>query len=221
MAVVLTELLIGDDPAAWSAAGFTVADDRTNLGSVSIRLAGAGERRGILGWTLAGLDGVTDIDGLPTTSLPGDTAQDQAAPSSDPTPHSNGVVALDHVVVASPDLERTTSSLEALGIEARRARDTGTAESPRRQIFFWLGEPILELVGPAQPTGDGPSRIYGLACTVDDIDATAAELGDRVGRVKDAVQPGRRITTLRHKDLDMSVPIAFMSPHVAVSSPDA
>ena len=35
---------------------------------------------------------------------------------------------------------------------------------------------------------------------------------EHLGKVKDAVQPGRRITTLRHKELDMSVATAFMSP---------
>ncbi|MDZ7679044.1 MAG: hypothetical protein U5K29_10880 [Acidimicrobiales bacterium] len=216
MAVTLTELIIGDEPEAWEAAGFSVDGDRTTLGSVQVRFA-PGRERGVHRWTLAGLDdGFTgDLDGLATTAAPN-------PPTSDPAivEHPNGTVALDHLVVATPDLDRSIGALEAAGLEARRTREAGTADAPRRQVFFWLGEPILELVGPPEPRGDGPATIWGLACTVADIDATAAELGDRVGRVKDAVQSGRRITTLRHRDLDISVPIAFMSAHVPAGASD-
>ena len=41
---------------------------------------------------------------------------------------------------------------------------------------------------------------------------TAGSLGDRLGRIKDATQPGRRIATLRHDACGLTVPIAFMSP---------
>jgi hypothetical protein len=47
--------------------------------------------------------------------------------------------------------------------------------------------------------------------TVVDIDATAAYFGDRTAPVKEAVQPGRRITTLRHREFGMSVPTALIS----------
>jgi hypothetical protein len=33
-----------------------------------------------------------------------------------------------------------------------------------------------------------------------------------LGHIKDAVQPGRRIATLRHRDVGMSVATAFMTP---------
>jgi hypothetical protein len=35
--------------------------------------------------------------------------------------------------------------------------------------------------------------------------------GDRTSPVKDAVQPGRRITTLRHREFGLSVPSAMIS----------
>lgn len=211
MAAALTELVVGDDPSSWRAAGFTVEDDRVLVGSVHLRLVGSTDGRGIVGWAMSGLDADTAIDGLPTTAAP-------PAIDRPPAVHANGVVAFDHLVLLSPDLDRTTAALAEVGIEPRRRRDVGTDAEPRQQVFFWIGEPILELVGPRQPSGDGPSRFFGLALTVDDIDATAADLGDAVGRVKDAVQPGRRIATLRHRDLGLSVPVAFMSAHVR---PDA
>lgn len=213
---MLTELIVGDDPATWKDAGFNVDGDHSRIGSVIVRLVGTAAGRGIRGWHLAGLsepDASGDpptLDGLPTTHQA--DVEGVEADADDPS-HPNGVRAIDHVVVASPDLGRTVATFESHGLEARRVRDVGTPDSPRQQVFFWIGQPILELVGPTTPSGDGPARFYGLALTSDDLDATAAYLGERVGRVKDAVQPGRRIATLRHRDLDISVPIAFMSAH--------
>jgi hypothetical protein len=43
--------------------------------------------------------------------------------------------------------------------------------------------------------------------SVADIDATASFFGDRTAPVKDAVQPGRRITTLLHHEFGMSGPV--------------
>jgi len=120
--------------------------------------------------------------------------------------HPNGVVAIDHVVVTSPDPARTIAALQAVGLEPRRTRDHGVM----RQTFFRLGPVILELVGPPAPDGDGPARFWGIAFTVADLDATARYLGDRLGTVKDAVQPGRRIASLR-KEAGLAVPMAFMS----------
>ena len=62
-----------------------------------------------------------------------------------------------------------------------------------------------------EPSGDGPAGFVGLAYTVADLDALPARYGEGLGRVKDAVQPGRRIATLRHRAFDMSVATAFMS----------
>lgn len=201
MAVALTDLVIGDEPSAWAAAGFTVEGDRTRLGQVTLCFE-PGERRGVLAWMLAGAEG-GDLDGIATAA--------SAEPAGTTVDHPNGVSTLDHVVVATPDLERTVAALTAAGLEERRRRDVGGG---RQQVFFWLGEPILELVGPVEPAGDGPARVWGLALTCPDLDATVASLGDAVGAAKDAVQPGRRIATLRHKALDISVPIALMTPHV-------
>lgn len=210
MGVELTELVVGDDPAAWERAGFAVEGDVTWVGGVRVRLTGAADGRGVRSWGFAAPppDG---LDGL---------AVHEAAPAAPPGgTHPNGVVGFDHVVVLSPDLDRTLEAFTGAGLELRRTREVGTPDSPRRQMFFWLGEPILELVGPASPSGDGPSRTYGLAVTVADLDATAAHLGEACGRVKDAVQPGRRIATLRHEAVGMSVPVAFMTGHVPVPAP--
>ncbi|HEX6422821.1 MAG TPA: VOC family protein [Acidimicrobiales bacterium] len=225
----LVEVTVGDDPQGWSAIGFAVGDGGAcPVGGVNIRLVGAGDRRGVLGWTLAGdavgtgIGDADDVDGLPTTvattAAPRTATEPAAArraattdPPSGRHAHPNGTTALDHLVVVTPDLDRTTAALAALGADPRRTREAGRG---RLQRFFRLGAVILELVGPATPAGDGPASFWGLAFTVADIDATAAHLGDRAGPPRPAVQPGRRITTLRKDDATggVSVPVAFMSP---------
>ena len=70
------------------------------------------------------------------------------------------------------------------------------------------------MIGPVDAPADDEraAHFYGLAFTVTDLEAAAALLGDGLGRVKDAVQPGRRIATLRHARYDISVPVALMTP---------
>ncbi|HJR24878.1 MAG TPA: VOC family protein, partial [Acidimicrobiales bacterium] len=132
-----------------------------------------------------------------------------------PADHANGALYIDHLVLLSPDLARTTAAIEALGLPLRNQRDSDTYGAPMRQHFFRLGEVVLELIGSPDAPGDGDPGFFGLAHTVADLDAAAVLLGDHLGNVKDAVQPGRRIATLRHRELGMSVATALMSPEPA------
>jgi hypothetical protein len=201
----LTALDVADEPAAWQRAGFSVdADGGCRIGGVRLRL-GAGDGGGITGWALADLpSGTTEVDGLPTGSVHG--------PPPPPADHPNGVSAIDHVVVTTPDLDRTVAALEAVGAEARRRRDASTGERRIHQVFFWLGDTILEVVGPPEPAGGGRARFFGIALTTADLDATSALLGEHLGAPKDAVQPGRRIATLR-RSTGVRTAVAFLSPH--------
>jgi hypothetical protein len=203
MAITVDEFLVADPAAAWAEAGFTVDDGGVcHVGGVRIRLAGGAS--GITGWSLRGLPTeVDDLDGIPTSA--------SSAAAVAPGKHANGVTAIDHVVLMSPNLERTVAALAALGVEPRRRRDADLGGRPIRQIFFRLGEVIVEAVGAPEATGDGPSTLWGVTYVVADIEATAAFFGDRTSPVKDAVQPGRRITTLRHRDFGMSVRTAVIS----------
>ena len=208
MAVTIDEILVGDPREAWEAAGFSVdADGTCRIGSVRVRLVGRDGGKRILGWSLrdAPAARLADgrLDGLPTTSS-------TSAPAA-PAAHANGATHIDHVVLLSPDLARTTAALGVLGIEPRGERETDSYGAPMRQVFFRLGEVVLEQVGDTEP-GNGDPGFFGLAITVDDLDATAALLGEHLGAPKDAVQAGRRIATLRHRDLGMSVATALMSP---------
>lgn len=72
-------------------------------------------------------------------------------------------------------------------------------------MFFRLGEVIVEVVGSPTTAAEGRSSLWGITYVVSDIDATVAFLGEHTTPAKDAVQPGRRITTLHHRAFDMSV----------------
>jgi Glyoxalase/Bleomycin resistance protein/Dioxygenase superfamily len=211
-APTIDSIVIADPPETWAAAGFAVDDDGScRVGSVRIRLAGPGAGKRIVSWALRDVPpATTSIDGLPTE------AASTQAPSEPPQVHDNGVEVIDHLVILSPDVDRTIAALGAVGIELRATRQVDQEQYgfEARQTFFRMGEVILELIGPNEPMDDAadrPAGFFGLAYTVHDLDATAALLTDHIGRVKDAVQPGRMITTLRHKDLGMSVATAFMS----------
>jgi hypothetical protein len=192
--VVLTGLAIGDEPQAWTRLGFGLADDRLSAGGVTIRLAGRETGEGILGWSLS--DGVTTV-------LP-------AAPPAPPGPenHPNGVCGVDHVVAVTGDFGAALAALEHDGMQPRRIREL-PGPGDRRQAFFVLGPALLELAGPAP--GVAGVAFWGLTFVVSDLEALARRLGERLGEVRDAVQPGRRIATLRRSP-DISVPLAFMTP---------
>lgn len=177
----LAALLVGDPPALWKELGFAVDDDTCCVGGVRF-LLGRGSP-GLSGWTLV------------------DAAEHDPPPTPD---HPNGVRSIDHVVLLTPDLDRSIHELEANGLDLRRIREAGNG---LRQAFFRMGPVILEVVGDV----DEPEpRLWGVTFTVDDLDATAGFLGDRLRPAKDAVQPGRRIATL-DDTAGSTVPLAFMS----------
>jgi hypothetical protein len=217
MGPTIDELTIADPPEAWRDAGFDVDGDSFAVGSVVVRLAGPDDGRGIVGCTMRdvaveGADGVSasGIDGLPVTlsdSPPRDAVEHV---------HPNGVQTLDHLVAFTPSLERTVRALEQAGLDLRRIREEPTPGGAPRQAFFRLAEVILEVVevppgSREERNPDAPSRFWGLAFGVDDLDRCAAYLGDRLGEPRDAVQPGRHIATLR-REAGLSPGIAFMTP---------
>lgn len=195
----LAALQIADAAEAWQALGFQVSQDGVIvLGGVELWLDAAG--RGITGWTLRHISLHHDVDGLPTG-----TTTDPPRTGPRP-PHPNGALGIDHVVVTTPDFDRTVATLEEAGIALRRIRDAGGF----RQGFRRLGPVILEIVeAPKMPPG--PARFWGLVVTVADLVGVRARLSPHVGEIRDAVQPGRQIATLA-QSAGLSPRIAFMDP---------
>ena len=211
-AVSIEELVLADEPERWAALGFAVDGDVVQLGAVRLRLAGEDAGRGIVGWSLCGIAS-TELDGMPTTRAE-ETVTDGA-----PAEHPNGVAAIDHVVAMTPALERTVRALSDAGLDLRRIREEPTPAGAPRQAFFRLGAEILEVVQEPEHViaarGDGgadrQARLWGLAFVAPDLDRTVAALGEHSGEVRDAVQPGRRIATVR-RSAELAVPVALMSP---------
>src|ERR1700730_9936439 len=142
----LVRLEIADHPQRWEALGFTVADSGVALGGLTIGLGTPG--RGITAWTLRNAPpALTEIDGLRTS-----TASDSGPPSDDPRSrqpdahHPNGALAVDHVVVITPDFDRTSVALDMAGMPLRRVRTVGAGADGFRQGFRRLRPAILALV---------------------------------------------------------------------------
>lgn len=181
--MTLRGITIADEPATWAELGFAVPGDRFVVGGVEIVLAGRGAGEGIL-------DVAIDERGDPPA-----------------VEHPNGVVAVDHVVAVTGDFDAALAHYAQTGFEPRRIREVPNSDT--RQAFYVLGTALLELAGPVE--GEGEPRYWGITFVASDLDALAAQLGDRLGSVRDAVQPGRRIVTLR-REAGSSIPIAFMTP---------
>jgi catechol 2,3-dioxygenase-like lactoylglutathione lyase family enzyme len=220
-APTIDELTLADDPARWAALGFDVADHSSQIGSVRVRFVEPGQAAdaptssassapisGIVGWSLRDAQSA-ELDGLPTT------LSARPLPPTAPA-HPNGVRAIDHVVAASPDLDRSVAALQAAGLDLRRVREQPTPAGAPRQAFFRLGGEILELIQEPEEVvarAGGPDhrvRFWGLALLVDDLDRVAERMAPHVGGPRAAVQQGRRIATVR-RSAGLAVPLALMS----------
>ncbi len=208
MSPTIDELTVADQPGAWSAVGFEVDGDTCVVGDLRIRLAGPDAGKGLVGWSLRDLE-TTELDGL-------ETARSDRQPPGEQAVHPNGVSALDHVVAITPALDRTVETLQGAGLDLRRIREEPTPAGAPRQAFFRLGATILEVV-QAPPEAieragaDRSAFFWGLAFIAPDLDATVAGLGDRVSEIRAAIQPGRRIATLR-RSAGLAVPVALITP---------
>jgi hypothetical protein len=194
----LAEMTVADPPERWSALGFDVDEGALDIGMVRIWLGGEGQ--GITSWALRRVKASSSIDGLPTI------APRMVVPPPFHT-HPNGATGIDHVVVVTPDFDRTSAALARAGVDLRRDQYT---EARGRLGFRRVGPAILELAHRPQMEGDDP-RLWGLTFVVISLEVLAERLGELLGPIGAAVQPGRRIATL-NPEAGLSVPVAFMSP---------
>lgn len=199
MPVRLASVVVGGRPDPWLALGFTV-DGRGVMafenGSIELDTDASGmvalrvERTGAT-------DPASDLDGVLLTS---GTCVPAAA-------HPNGCFQLDHVVIVTPSIERTSAAIEAtLGLAQRRVRETETV----RQAFHRFDDRgcIVELVESARADR---AALWGLVVNTADLHGFVAQCDpDVLGELKPAVQPGRSIVTVR-PSAGLGVAVAVMS----------
>lgn len=205
----LVALHVGGALTPWQAIGLTFDELTCPLADVDVVVSG--ETPGLHGWTIdIGRDDVIEIDGIRTTLVSG----------SRPRPATSAigrqkVIGLDHVVVNTDDIDRTTQAITAaLGLEVRRERQLGNGAVQR---FHKLENTIIEVVTGPHITQPGAS-LWGMVASVDDLFDLADELGENTtSPPKKATQPGRYISTVRGS-VGLGVPFALMTPHVRLSN---
>lgn len=182
-------------------------------------------------WRVLGLPVVETADGmvLPTSNCPviwpgGDlpsgsvmlavehAAADQIdglalAPVAETvTPDSGSALSVDHLVINTDDLERTSGEIARVtGHPLKRIRDAGAF----RQGFHRLGRGGLILEVVDRPGVSAP-HCWGFVITVDDLDALVDASKGLIGEPRDAVQPGRRIATVTEA-AGLGTAVAFMT----------
>ncbi len=195
-------LRVGSDPLKWQRIGCEVTvDGRIPMLFCSLMVS-VDAPSGLSAWGISGLDpSVTEIDGIATV----------AVDPMDPVlcEHPNSGTELDHVVVMTSSLDRTCAAItEATGAPLKRIRDLGSM----RQGFHRIGRGglIVEVVERPEIT-EPVASLWGLVINVADLDHAVAMIGaDLIGAPKDAVQPGRRIATLR-SGAELGTAVALMS----------
>ena len=201
----ICELVIGGSRANWAQVGINFSHDGVfAIGKIALRLDET-LPPGMHSWALSNIDStVVSIDGISTTgNVANDRIEHNDAQGFVLTP-----LGIDHVVVNTPDLERTSLALhEATGAELKRIRDAGNGV---RQGFHRLGDVIIEIVS-APSMAEGNASLWGFVLNVADVHVVAAYLGpDVLSPPKPAVQKNRLIATFRGA-VGLGVPVALMS----------
>lgn len=117
-----------------------------------------------------------------------------------PETASAPVDALDHLVIATPDPERTAALYGArLGLDMKL--DRTIAALGTRFLFFRTGGLVFEVIHRIKDgRSDGPDKIYGVSWRVADVAATRTRLeqaGLEVSELREGRKPGTQVFTVR------------------------
>ena len=201
----ICELVIGGSRANWALIGINFSHDGVfAIGEIVLRIDET-LPPGMHSWVLSNIDStIVSIDGISTSGIVGNGQSEQ----HDAHGFMLTPIGIDHVVVNTPDLERTSHALQqATDTELKRIRDAGNSV---RQGFHRLGDVIIEIVSaPSMPAGN--ASLWGFVLNVKDVHEIAAYLGpDVLSPPKPAVQKNRLIATFRGA-VGLGVPVALMS----------
>lgn len=199
----LASILLSGTVEPWEALGFATGEDG-RLGFANGLLEFGHE---VTGLSVTG-DSVAGDDVGPPLVVDGITIS--VGTVRDASDHPNGAIELDHVVIMTDSLDRTSAAIEAaLGLPQRRVRETDVV----RQAFHRFDDHdgacgcIIEIV--ESPRAEHPA-IWGVVVNVSDLDAAVALAPHLVGRPKPAVQPGRWIATVSRSS-EVGTALALMS----------
>ena len=194
------QLFIGGAPSPWGLAGLSPQGSPVgSLASTSnATLVWPSEElpSGALEIAFDGVQSGADLDGIECAEF---ISTPDGLESSDSL--------IDHVVVMTNNLERTCEAVtEVTGCPLKRLREVGEI----RQGFHRVGEGgvILEVVERADVSR---TSLWGLVIATPSFDDLVQAAGDLVSEPTDAVQPGRRISTVKTK-AGLGIPVALMTP---------
>lgn len=125
---------------------------------------------------------------------------------------SGAVTQLDHLVVNTPNPERTVATYGGrLGLHL--ALDRTAEQWNTRFLFFRLGGLTLEIINRLDDASDpsGPDSIWGLTWATDDLEAAhqrLSEAGVLVSDIRKGRKPGSRVFTVKSGTQD--VPTLFI-----------
>ena len=210
----IAELVVGGTSDPWQRLGLEFVGNESVIGAVRLRVVPF-LNPGLQSVGISGLgdgdhehhEGACDHDHGPAPAMIHGAPIHRCEPTDLRTAHRIDARVIDHVVLMTPDLERTCEAVTAVtGATLKRVREA----PPVVQGFFRLGEVILEVV--QSPQVQHPlAKWWGLVINVGDLHGVCEQLGPEVISLpKPAVQLGRFIATVR-SEAGLGVPLALMS----------
>ncbi|MEC7434746.1 MAG: hypothetical protein VX582_03890 [Actinomycetota bacterium] len=194
------QLTIGGSPSLWGLVGLSPQGSPVgSLASTSnATLIWPSEELlpGALEIAFDGVQSGADLDGIECAEF---------IPIPDGLESSDSLI--DHVVLMTDNLDRTCEAVtEVTGCPLKRVREVGEI----RQGFHRVGENgvILEVVERADISR---TSLWGLVIATPSFDHLVHAAGELVSEPKDAVQPGRRISTVKAR-AGLGIPVALMTP---------
>ena len=211
-APTIDELVLADDPARWARLGFAVRDGCCTLGACAAALprrrARARDPRLVAARRRQHRARRAGDDPLATAAAGSRAGASQRGPRDRSRRRD--------VAGSRPQRQGTAGRRPAAAADPRGADPRGRSASgflPSRRGDPRVGPGARR--GPRARRSRGPAgRAFGVSrCARRIWSVTAGVLGEHVGSIRPAVQPGRQIATLR-RSAGLAIPVAFMSEPV-------